>query len=56
LGQSTKAKPFHQGQTILGNFLNVGDAIVLSIEMEQSLSGKVPWLHMRDQGETQKLI
>lgn len=54
--QGLKIGPEHQGQTILGNFLNVGDLIVLSIEMEQSLSGKVPWLPMKDQGETQKII
>jgi len=54
--QGLRIGPEHQGQTILGNLLNIGDLIVLSIEMEQSLSGKVPWLFMNDQGETQKLI
>ena len=50
--QGLKIGPEHQGQTILGNFLNVGDLIVLSIEMEQSLSGKVPWQLMREQNST----
>ncbi len=32
-----------QGTPILGNFVNVGDLIVLSIEMEESLAGPLPF-------------
>jgi hypothetical protein len=51
-----KIGPENQGQIILGNLLNFGDLIVLSLDMEEELAGKVPWLLMRDQGETQKLV
>ncbi len=51
-----KIGPENQGQIILGNLLNFGDLIVLSLDMGEELAGKVPWLLMRDQGETQKLV
>jgi len=39
----------HQDQPILGNLLNVGDLIVLSLEMEEAISGALPWVDMNDQ-------
>ena len=39
----------HQDQPILGNFLNVGDLIVLSLDMEEAISGALPWTEMDDQ-------
>ena len=38
-----------QGDTILGNFVNVGDLIVLSLEMEEDLAGSLPSVPMEDQ-------
>lgn len=38
----------HQGDQILGNFVNVGDLIVLSLEMEEALAGPLPFVEMED--------
>ena len=38
-----------QGNPILGNFVNVGDLIVLSLEMEEALAGALPFVPMEDQ-------
>ena len=38
-----------QGNRILGNFVNVGDLIVLSLEMEEALAGALPFVPMEDQ-------
>ena len=46
-GLSITAK--QQGEVILGNFVNVGDLIVLSIEMEEDLNGPLPFVQMEDQ-------
>lgn len=37
-----------QGDQILGNFVNVGDLIVLSLEMEEALAGPLPFVAMED--------
>ncbi len=36
----------HQGQPILGNFVNIGDLIILSLDMEESRSGPLPFLEI----------
>lgn len=33
----------HQDHPILGNFVNIGDLIVLSLDMEEVLTGPLPW-------------
>lgn len=38
-----------QNQPILGNFVNIGDLIVLSLEMEEDLAGALPFVPMDDQ-------
>ena len=38
-----------QGAHILGNLLNVGDLIVLTLEMEEDLGGQLPYLPMDEQ-------
>ncbi len=38
-----------QGKPILGNFVNVGDLIVLSLEMEEDVAGALPFVPMEDQ-------
>ena len=38
-----------QDEEILGNFVNVGDLIVLSLEMEEDLNGPLPSVPMEDQ-------
>lgn len=39
----------YQGHMILGNLVNVGDLIVLSLEMEEELAGPIPFAQMEDQ-------
>jgi hypothetical protein len=46
-GLSISAK--QQDEVILGNFVNVGDLIVLSLEMEEGLNGPLPSVPMEDQ-------
>ncbi len=46
-GLSISAK--QQDEVILGNFVNVGDLIVLSLEMEEHLDGPLPSVPMEDQ-------
>lgn len=46
-GLSISAK--QQDEVILGNFVNVGDLIVLSLEMEEDLDGPLPSVPMEDQ-------
>ena len=46
-GLSISAK--QQDEVILGNFVNVGDLIVLSLEMEEDLNGPLPSVPMEDQ-------
>jgi hypothetical protein len=41
-----------QDEVILGNFVNVGDLIVLSLEMEEDLNGPLPFAPMEDQPKT----
>ena len=38
----------HQGKSILGNLVNVGDLIALSIDMEEFQSGRLPFLKIAD--------
>ena len=38
----------HQGKSILGNLVNVGDLIALSIDMEEFRSGRLPFLKIAD--------
>jgi hypothetical protein len=45
-GLSISAK--QQDEAILGNFVNVGDLIVLSLEMEEDLNGPLPFVPIED--------
>ena len=38
-----------QGDTILGNFVNVGDLIVMTLDMEEDLAGPLPFVLMENQ-------
>ena len=38
-----------QGNTILGNFVNVCDLIVMTLDMEEDLAGPLPFVKMEDQ-------
>jgi hypothetical protein len=39
----------HQGHQILGNFVNIGDLMVLSLDMEEALTGPLPWVPLNEQ-------
>ena len=38
-----------QGDTNLGNFVNVGDLIVMTLDMEEDLAGPLPFVLMENQ-------